>query len=484
MSITKKFPEGFLWGGATAANQVEGAFNIDGKGLSTADMVRYIPKAERTKDNTLDVTREEIEAILAGKETGRFPKRDGIDFYHHYKEDIALFAEMGFKVFRLSINWSRIFPNGDDASPNEAGLKFYDDVFDECLKYGIEPLVTLSHYETPLHLTLKYNGWADRRVIDFFKNYAETVFKRYKNKVKYWLTFNEINVITLSPYTGGGVLTETAKNPLELCYQAAHHQLVASSLVTKLAHEIIPNSQVGCMLARMTTYPATNNPDDILKAQRLNQMNLFFTDVHAKGKYPFFMKRFFEENDIHIKKETGDDEILAEHTVDFISFSYYMSLSTTSDPASETSSGNLMGGVKNPYLETSDWGWQIDPKGLRYTLNDFYTRYELPLFIVENGLGAYDKVEEDGFIHDEYRIDYLRKHLKQMKEAITDGVALLGYTSWGPIDLVSASTSEMSKRYGFIYVDQDDDGAGTLKRSRKDSFYWYKKVIETNGEEL
>lgn len=484
MSVVKKFPEGFLWGGATAANQIEGAYDLDGKGLSTADMVRYIPKAERTKDHALDVTREEIEAILAGTQEGRFPKRDGIDFYHHYKEDIALFAEMGFKVFRLSINWARIFPNGDDAEPNEAGLRFYDDVFDECLKYGIEPLVTLSHYETPLQLTLKYNGWADRRVIGFFMNYAETVFKRYRSKVKYWLTFNEINVITLSPYTGGGVLVENAENKLQLCYQAAHHQLVASSLATKLAHEIIPGSQVGCMLARMATYPATNNPDDILKAQKLNQMNLFFTDVHAKGEYPFFMKRYFEENDIHIEKEVGDDEILQAHTVDFISFSYYMSLSTSSSPEAQTSSGNLMGGVKNPYLETSDWGWQIDPKGLRYTLNDFYTRYELPLFIVENGLGAYDKVEADGSIHDEYRIDYLRKHIEQMQEAIADGVELLGYTSWGPIDLVSASTSEMSKRYGFIYVDQDDDGNGTLARSRKDSFFWYKQVIESNGETL
>lgn len=484
MSVVKKFPEGFLWGGATAANQVEGAYDLDGKGLSTADMVRYIPKAERTKDHALDVKREEIEAILSGKEEGRFPKRDGIDFYHHYKEDIALFAEMGFKVFRLSINWARIFPNGDDAEPNEAGLRFYDDVFDECLKYGIEPLVTLSHYETPLQLTLKYNGWADRRVIGFFMNYAETVFKRYRSKVKYWLTFNEINVITLSPYTGGGVLVENAENKLQLCYQAAHHQLVASSLATKLAHEIIPGSQVGCMLARMATYPATNNPDDILKAQKLNQMNLFFTDVHAKGEYPFFMKRYFEEKDIHIQKEVGDDEILKAHTVDFISFSYYMSLSTSSSPEAQTSSGNLMGGVKNPYLETSDWGWQIDPKGLRYTLNDFYTRYELPLFIVENGLGAYDEVEADGSIHDEYRIDYLRKHIEQMQEAIADGVELLGYTSWGPIDLVSASTSEMSKRYGFIYVDQDDDGNGTLARSRKDSFFWYKQVIESNGETL
>ncbi|EPG1404450.1 glycoside hydrolase family 1 protein [Listeria monocytogenes] len=482
--VKKQFPKGFLWGGATAANQVEGAYDVDGKGLSTADMVKFIPKEERTQDHALDVSKAEIEAIIAGKVEGRFPKRDGVDFYHHYKEDIALFAEMGFKTFRLSLNWARIFPNGDDKEPNEKGLEFYDKVFDELLKYDIEPLVTLSHYETPLNLTLKYNGWADRRVIGFFTNYAETVFKRYKNKVKYWLTFNEINVISLSAYTGGGVLLEDAKNPLELSYQAGHHQFVASALATKLAHEIIPGSQVGCMLARMAIYPATNNPDDILKAQYENQQNLFFTDVHARGEYPSFMNRFFQENDIHIVKEVGDDEILKAHTVDFISFSYYMSLSATASPEGDRSAGNLMGGVKNEYLESSDWGWQIDPKGLRWTLNDLYSRYELPLFIVENGLGAYDTVEEDGKIHDDYRIDYLRKHIEQMKEAIADGVDLIGYTSWGPIDLVSASTSEMSKRYGFIYVDQDDWGKGTLERSRKDSFFWYKKVIETNGEDL
>ncbi|EQC2291893.1 glycoside hydrolase family 1 protein [Listeria innocua] len=482
--VKKQFPKGFLWGGATAANQVEGAYDVDGKGLSTADMVKFIPKEERTQDHALDVSKAEIEAIIAGKVEGRFPKRDGVDFYHHYKEDIALFAEMGFKTFRLSLNWARIFPNGDDKEPNEKGLEFYDKVFDELLKYDIEPLVTLSHYETPLNLTLKYNGWADRRVIGFFTNYAETVFKRYKNKVKYWLTFNEINVISLSAYTGGGVLLEDAKNPLELSYQAGHHQFVASALATKLAHEIIPGSQVGCMLARMATYPAINNPDDILKAQYENQQNLFFTDVHARGEYPSYMNRFFQENDINIVKEVGDDEILKAHTVDFISFSYYMSLSATASPEGDRSAGNLMGGVKNEYLESSDWGWQIDPKGLRWTLNDLYSRYELPLFIVENGLGAYDTVAEDGKIHDDYRIDYLRKHIEQMKEAIADGVDLMGYTSWGPIDLVSASTSEMSKRYGFIYVDQDDWGKGTLERSRKDSFFWYKKVIETNGEDL
>lgn len=478
------FPEDFLWGGATAANQFEGAYNQGGKGLSTADMVKFIPKKERGEGFSLDVSRIEIENILDGKVDAIFPKRFGVDFYHHYKEDIALLAEMGFKVFRLSINWSRIFPNGDDAKPNEEGLAFYDEVFDECLKYGIEPLVTLSHYETPLNLTIKYNGWADRRMIDFFINYADTVFRRYKNKVKYWLTFNEINIITLSPYTGGGVLVEDVENPLELSYQAGHHQFVASSLVTKRGHEINPEFKIGCMLARMTTYPETNNPKDVLKAQEENQLNLFFTDVQARGEYPTYMDRYFEENNIAIQKERGDEEILKAYPVDFISFSYYMSVTASSKPSNDQVNGNFISGIKNTYLETSDWGWQIDPIGLRWTLKDFYDRYQLPLFIVENGLGAYDKVEEDGSIHDAYRIDYLQKHIEQMKEAVLDGVDLMGYTSWGCIDLVSASTSEMSKRYGYVYVDQDDEGNGTLKRLKKDSFYWYKKVINTNGNDL
>jgi 6-phospho-beta-glucosidase len=480
----KGFPKGFLWGGATAANQYEGAYDEGGKGLSTADMVKFIPKEERTGLHSLDITRQEIEAILEGKVDAVFPKRFGTDFYHRYKEDIALMAEMGFKVFRLSISWPRIFPNGDDKEPNEEGLAFYDSVFDECLKHGIEPLVTLSHYETPLNLTLKYNGWADRRTIDFFLNYVETVFTRYKGKVKYWLTFNEINVSALSPYTGAGVLVEESENRLQYAFQAIHHQFIASALTTKLAREINPDFQIGCMLARMTTYPDTNNPKDILMAHDVNQKNLFFTDVHVRGEYPQYMNRFFEENEIHIVKAQEDDEILKQYTVDFLSFSYYMSISVSADEKKNEVGGNFIGGVKNKYLETSDWGWQIDPIGLRYTLRELYDRYQIPLFIVENGLGAYDTLEEDGSIHDEYRIDYLKKHIEQMKEAVRDGVELMGYTSWGCIDLVSASTSEMSKRYGFVYVDQDDYGNGTLNRYKKDSFYWYKKVIESNGEDL
>lgn len=479
-----KFPKNFYWGGATAANQIEGGFDEGGKGLSAADFVEYIPKDQRTKDNAMEITSEQIRKTLSGESTARHPKREGIDFYHRYKEDIALLAEMGFTAFRLSIHWSRIFPNGYDEAPNEAGLQFYDNVFDELAKYHIEPIVTLSHYETPYGLTEKYNGWVGRESIEHFVRYAETVFKRYKEKVNYWITFNEINMITISPFTGGGVLSDQEANSMQARYQGLHHQFVASALATKKLHEINPNGKMGCMLARMSHYPNTPNPADVLKAQRDNQENLFFTDVHARGEYPKYMNRFFKENGITIIKENGDDEILKQHPVDYITFSYYMSLLSSASPEGERTEGNLMNSLKNPYLEASDWGWQIDPIGLRVVLNELYDRYQLPLFIVENGLGAYDKVEEDGSIHDHYRIDYLRKHIEQMKEAIGDGVDLMGYLAWGPIDLVSMSTSEMSKRYGFIYVDKDDEGNGTLERSRKDSFFWYKKVIESNGEEL
>lgn len=480
-----QFPEGFLWGGATAANQLEGAYNEGGKGLSIFDMVQFVPKEERGNEIEMDVkSKKELEDLLAGKGGDNFPKRRGIDFYHRYKEDIALFAEMGFKTFRMSISWPRIFPNGDDREPNEEGLAFYDKVFDELLKYGIEPLVTLSHYEIPLSLVQNYNGWADRRVVDLFVNYAETVFNRYKGKVKYWLTFNEINISTLSPYIGSGILIDEVEHKEQTVYQALHHQFVASARAVKACHEIIPEAMIGCMLARMEVYPETCSPDDVLEAQKEDQMNLFFTDVQVRGYYPSYMLSYFEENDIKINMLPGDEEILLQHTVDFLSFSYYMSMVASGAPGKKKEKGNFFSGVKNPYLESSDWGWQIDPKGLRITLKKMYDRYQVPLFIVENGLGAYDKVEDDGSINDDYRIDYMRAHIEQMKEAIKEGVDLIGYTSWGCIDLISAGTSEMSKRYGFIYVDQDDYGNGTLARSKKKSFDWYKNVIASNGEEL
>ncbi|HEM5076831.1 TPA: 6-phospho-beta-glucosidase [Streptococcus suis] len=481
--MTKQFPKGFLWGGATAANQYEGGWNLGGRGPATSDTYIAVDPDKR-KDMShfgKPVSRADVEFALADQE-GLYPKRWGSDFYHRYKEDIALFAEMGFKTFRLSIAWSRIFPKGDELEPNEEGLAFYDAVFDELNKYGIEPLVTLSHYEFPLHLALEYGGWKNRKVIEFFVRYAETVFKRYQGKVKYWLTFNEINILGMVGYLSGGLLFEDGKNDLEAMYQAVHHQFIASSLATKAAHEIDPENKVGCMLARMENYAATCNPDDVLAALKKDQENLFYTDVQVRGAYPSYMKRFFKENNIQVVFEPGDEAILKQYPVDFMSFSYYMTSITRALPDKDkATAGNLILGEANPYLEASDWGWQIDPVGLRITLNKLYDRYQVPLFIVENGLGALDKVEADGSIEDGYRIAYLEKHIQQMYEAIEDGVELMGYTPWGCIDLVSASTSEMSKRYGFIYVDADDQGKDSFDRSRKASFYWYKDVIASNG---
>lgn len=477
----KTFPKGFLWGGATAANQVEGAWNIDGKGMSTAEVVQKAD--DRRQMSMSDVTQETLQVALADTTVERYPKRRGIDFYHHYKEDIALFAEMGFKVYRFSIAWSRIFPKGEDQVPNEAGLVFYDHVLAELEKYDIKPLVTLSHYEMPIALTQKYNGWAGRETIAAFNRFTETVFNRYKKQVPYWLTFNEINTGTWGFHETGAIdkgLSE--KEQLQIRYQALHHQFVASAIATKQLREIDSTAKIGSMLARMQTYPATPNPKDVRAAQLTDEKNLFFTDVQARGEYPEYMNRFFHENDIVIHMAEDDKAILLANPVDFISFSYYMTNVTADDQVGD-GAGNMAVGGRNPYLKESDWGWQIDPVGLRISLNTMWDRYRKPLFIVENGLGALDKLE-NGQVHDQYRIDYLRQHIEQMKESIKDGVDLLGYTMWGPIDLISFSTSEMSKRYGFIYVDQDDNGEGTLKRIKKDSFEWYQQVIKTNGEQL
>lgn len=476
--MTSVFPENFLWGGATAANQFEGAYNLDGKGLSVQDVTPKGGVPEPGKHSPL----------ITNVPTADNLKLEGIDFYHRYKEDIALFAEMGFKVFRLSIAWSRIFPNGDEAEPNEAGLAFYDKVFDELAKYGIEPLVTLSHYETPLHLARQYNGWANRDLINFYAHYVETVFTRYKNKVKYWLTFNEVNSVLHAPFMSGGIVTDPDQLSQQDLYQAIHHELVASALATKIGHEIDPNFKIGCMVLSMPAYAMTANPLDQLAVREFKNKNYLFSDIHARGKYPNYIKRYFKENNINIKFAGGDEKLLAEHTVDFISFSYYMSVAVAHNPeAYAKGRGNILGGIANPYLESSEWGWQIDPVGLRLVLNDFYDRYQLPLFIVENGLGAKDVLvdgPEGPTVEDDYRIDYLEKHLKQVAEAIKDGVELWGYTTWGPIDLVSASTAQLSKRYGFIYVDRNDDGTGTLARYKKKSFAWYKKVIASNGQSL
>jgi len=476
------FRKDFLWGGACAANQFEGAWDVDGKGPSVPDMCTN-GSATTPKWITTAIRPDKL-----------YPSHEAIDFYHHYEEDIALFAEMGFKVFRTSINWSRIFPTGMETEPNEKGLEFYDKVFDCCQKHGIEPLVTLCHYELPYALVEKYNGWAGRELIDYYMNYCKVVFERYKDKVKYWLTFNEINcgtrptgnLMALSTCRGyEGPSTDMPDNE-QIRYQALHHQFVASAKAVIYAHEHYPNFMMGNMTLFATSYPYTSDPADVLENQRnMNQMNWFTSDVQCRGAYPFYSKRFFKEHNITIQMEDGDLELLKKGTVDMFTFSYYMSTCVTTHPKiMEHVNGNMIGGIKNPYLESSDWGWQIDPIGLRYSLNEIYARYQLPMMVVENGLGAYDKLEEDGSIHDPYRIEYLRKHIEQMREAVEDGVDLLGYTMWGPIDLVSASTGEMAKRYGFIYVDKYDDGTGDLTRRRKDSFYWYKKVIASNGEEL
>ena len=483
MENMKGFKKNFLWGGATAANQIEGAFNIDGKGLSSADFSEYVPKSQRTGDNHMEVTSDFINKVKTGQYQGHFPKRVGIDFYHNYKEDIKLFAEMGFKAFRMSINWSRIFPKGYENEPNEAGLAFYDDVFKTLKSYNIEPVVTLSHYETPFGLTEKYNGWINRKVIDHFVHYAETVFNRYKNDVKYWITFNEINVINISPFTGAGIISDKLDHPIAASYQALHHQFVASALATQKLKEINPNAQMGCMIARMKHYPYTCDPQDVLKAQQEDQMNLMYTDVQVRGEYPNFYKQFLADNGIELDIQDNDLDIIRQHTVDYLSFSYYMSMLSSVAPEGQTTQGNLMNSLKNPYLEASDWGWQIDPIGLRIVLNELWDRYRVPLFIVENGLGAVDEVV-DGKIHDDYRIDYLSKHMAEAKKAVEDGVDLIGYLSWAPIDLISMSTSEMSKRYGYIYVDQDNYGNGSMKRMKKDSFEWYKNIISTNGASL
>jgi 6-phospho-beta-glucosidase len=475
------FADNFLWGGAVAANQCEGAWDEAGKGIADPDVCTG-GSHNRSKRITRAIEPDTF-----------YPSHEAIDFYHHYKEDIALFAEMGFKVFRFSIAWTRIFPTGMEEEPNEAGLEFYDRVIEECLNHGIEPLVTISHYEMPFTLTEKYNGWASRECIGLFVKYAETLFKRYKGKVKYWLTFNEINAGTMpmGGFLSLGILNEgttdfTNQTDIpQLRFQGLHHQFIASAQAVKAGHEIDPDCKIGCMLCYITTYPLTCNPDDIIETQRRNQiLNQFCGDVQVRGEYPSFMNRYFSDNGISIQMEPGDLETIKEGCVDYYTFSYYMSNCATASPDQAASSGNLMGGAKNPYLEASDWGWQIDPKGLRYTLNEIYGRYRIPLMVVENGLGAYDKKEEDGSIRDDYRIDYLRKHIEQMKEAVDDGVDLMGYTPWGCIDLVSASTGEMAKRYGFIYVEKYDDGTGDLSRRKKKSFDWYKKVIETNGEEL
>ncbi|MDV3449973.1 family 1 glycosylhydrolase [Bacillus safensis] len=484
--LKKGFSDNFLWGGATAANQIEGAYLEGGKGLSTSDFAAYKDPYAKGKVNnfTFDVSSAELNKYKENPDEFDFPKRRGIDFYHRYEEDIALFAEMGFKVFRLSISWARIFPTGLEDKPNEEGLAFYDKVFDECAKYGIEPLVTMSHYEMPITLTEKYNGWMSRELVPLFEKYARAILERYKNKVKYWITFNEMNMNLNSLYTGAGILEDLVDHKLQAAYQASHHQFVASALTVKAAKEIIPDVQIGCMINQIEAYAKTTKPEDQLQAVKSNQLNMFYPDVQARGEYPTYMVKYFADNQIKLDIKEQDEQILKEGTVDFVAISYYMShVAEAREDAAELA-GTFDSPIKNEHLELSQWDWPIDPMGLRISLIKLYDRYQKPLFVCENGLGARDTLTKDGKVHDDYRIDYLKKHIEQMKEAVKEGVDLMGYTPWGCIDLISCGTSQMTKRYGLIYVDQDDLGNGTLNRYRKDSFFWYKNVIASNGEDL
>ncbi len=477
MALSKNF----LWGGATAANQCEGAYREGGRGLANVDVIPHGPDRRNVMLGNLHM--DEIQAGYY------YPALEGIDFYHHYKEDIALFAQMGFKTFRMSIGWTRFFPMGDEETPNEEGLAFYEAVFRECKKYGIEPLVTITHFDCPMHLIKTYGGWKNRKLIDFYKKLGTVLFTRYKGLVKYWITFNEINMILHLPFMGAGLQFEEGENQEKAKYLRAHHELVDSAWATKIAHEIDPENMVGCMMAAGNYYPYCCMPKDVWAAIGKYRANMLFLDVQARGYYPNYAQKLFARKGIQLNMTAEDEAILRENTVDYITFSYYSSRCITTQENVGETIGNAFKGTKNPYLPSSQWGWQIDPLGLRITMNTLYDRYQKPLFIVENGLGAKDTLVPDGkgsyTVEDDYRIEYLKAHIEAFKAAVEeDGVELLGYTPWGCIDLVSASTGEMSKRYGFIYVDRKDDGSGTFARYPKKSFSWYRQVIASNGEDL
>ena len=479
------FPKGFLWGGATSAAQIEGGFDLGKRGPSHMDYIRRIEKEDKDKTFPINVTLEMFKDHKKHEKEYNFAFRRGSDFYNRYKEDIALLGEMGYKTFRMSISWSRLFPTGLEKEPCKDGVEFYHNVFRECHKYGIEPLVTMIHYDIPVYLTENYNGWESPKTIDYFLNYTKFIINEYKKEVKYWITFNEINMIMNSPYLGGGMFVEKSDKPQQTCiHQALHHQLIASALTVKYFRENTENSVVGNMIARLQNYAYTCKPADVLAVQQQNQFNFFPTDIQVKGRYPVSILNYYKKNGIEIEWYPGYEEILKEGTVDFAAISYYHTAVVSADEDKAEPIGAFVRNLENPYNKSTDWGWGIDPTGLRITLNDMNDRYGIPVFIVENGLGAHDELTPENKIHDQYRIDYLRAHIAAIKAAIGDGCDVLGYTPWGCIDLVSCGDCQMTKRYGFVYVDADDNGKGTYNRYRKDSFYWYKKVIATNGEDL
>lgn len=479
--MAKELPKNFLWGGALAAHQVEGAWNEAGRGMSIADVMTAGGNG---------ISRKITEGIL---ENEYYPNHEAIDFYHHYKEDIQLFKEMGLKCLRTSISWSRIFPNGTEQEPNEAGLQFYDDLFDELIKNGIEPVITLSHFEMPYNLYKEFGGFGNKEVIPLFVKFAKCVFTRYKDKVTHWMTFNEINNQAdgqedLHVWTNSAMILNETDNKEEVVFQAAMNELIASAYAVREGKKINPNFKIGCMMAYVPIYPHSCNPNDMIASLKINERRYFYSDVHVRGEVPSYTQKYWERNNYNIEISEEEKAVLKEGTVDYIGFSYYMSGTVSTDMTIEGMPNKDFKGtqmVRNPYIESSDWGWPIDPVGLRYILNTVYQRYNVPLFIVENGFGAYDKLDENNFIKDDYRIDYLSKHIEQMELAIVeDGVDVIGYTPWGIIDIVSFGSGEMEKRYGMIYVDKDNKGEGTLKRSKKMSFDWYKNVIATNGAEL
>lgn len=464
----------FLWGGATAANQYEGGYKEGGRGLSINDVEMGASHGKK---------REIHDSIQPGV---YYPSHNATDFYHHYKEDIALMAEMGFKVYRMSIAWSRIYPNGDDEMPSETGLQFYDDVFDELKKYNIEPMVTLHHFELPLALVHKYGAWRSRELIDLSVRYAKTVFERYKNKVTYWITFNEINslFIAKTPWHQAGIIYGEDENRVDVMFQAAHYQLVASAKTIIEGRKINPDFKFGNMILYNCCYAMSCNPIDQMMVHDNLLPIYYFSDVQVRGYYTNTCKAYQKKMDAHFEIEEGDLELLKEGTVDYYTFSYYSSL-VEGVNVDRSADGNLLDGGRNPFLEATDWGWQIDPLGLRISLNLIYDRYQIPLFISENGMGAIDEPDENGYVEDDYRIDYLRKHVKAVKDAVEiDFVDCFGYAWWGPLDIVSAGTGEMRKRYGFVYIDVDDDGKGSFKRTRKKSFFYYHDVIESDAEKI
>lgn len=479
MSPYQELPKDFIWGGALAANQCEGAWKEGGKGWCIADINRAQYDLPPEKRYNMEIDTAYIRKAMS-EDDKLYPKRRGIDFYHTYKDDLKLLAGTGMNGLRTSINWARIFPNGDDEEPNEEGLKYYDNLIDEMIKDGLEPMITISHYEMPLNLTLKYNGWYSRELVDFFVRYCKVLFNRYKGKVHKWIIVNQINLIVHESFNHLGIAADKVDNLLEAKYQGVHNEMVACAIATKYAHEVDPENQIGMMFCSNLTYPCSTSGEDNFWNLRHNQMELLYGDVMVRGKYPGYALRYYDDNNIRIHFYPGDEEALKEGTVDFVSLSYYYSRLSGEQPFLHTK----LGQIDNPSLKKSAWGWAIDPIGLRYALNVYWDRYQKPIYITENGLGAYDKVEADGSIHDQYRIDYLKAHIEQMIEAVKDGVDLRGYYPWGPIDIVSCSSSEMDKRYGFIYVDYDNYGHGTGKRLKKDSYYWYQKVTASNGKDL